>query len=263
MSEKMYINLFKLDDMNIVVAGAGLIGSAIIEGLAQAGAKVIIGEVDEKKGKKLESDLIKENLNVIYRKLDISDENSVNEFFDFCNKEINVIHGWVNTAYPRTENWGKKDIGEFIFFKKNIEMHLGGYYITSIKIAEKMKSQGFGSIVNFGSIYGVNAPKFSIYKNSDLKMPIDYAVIKGGINMLTKYISTYYGKYNVRANVLAPGGVFDNQPENFVKNYIENVPLKRMANVKDIVGPVIFLISKASSYITGQIILVDGGWTSW
>ena len=124
-----------------------------------------------------------------------------------------------------------------------------------------MKQQKSGSIINFSSIYGINAPDFSVYNGTDIDMPIAYAEIKGGINMLTKYIASKYGKFNVRANIIAPGGVFDNQQEIFVKNYENKVPLKRMANLKDIVGPVIFLLSEAASYITGHILIVDGGWT--
>ena len=124
-----------------------------------------------------------------------------------------------------------------------------------------MKKQNKGSIINFSSIYGVSAPDFKIYKGTELSMDITYAVIKGGINMLTKYLASFYGEYNIRANVIAPGGVFDNQAEKFVMNYTKNVPLGRMALPEDIVGAVIFLMSEAASYITGQILLIDGGWT--
>ena len=263
LTTKIWPDLFKLDNKVVVVTGAGLIGSVIIKGLVEAGAKVIIGEIDEKIGKKLEMKFKEENYDVIFKKLDITNENLIDLFLKECVNELNVINGWVNTAYPKTKEWGKTNISNYNLLKKNMEMHLGGYYLTTIKIAEIMKKQGFGSIINFGSIYGVSAPDFSIYEGTHMKMPIDYAIIKGGINMLTKYIASNYGKYNIRANIVAPGGVFDNQPDQFVKNYEKKVPLKRMATPEDIAGPVIFLISDASSYITGQIIMVDGGWTIW
>ncbi len=263
MTTKIWPEKFKLNNKNVVVTGSGLIGSTIIRSLAEVGAKVIFGDINEKKGKELEVALSSDNLNVIYQKLDIGEENSINTFMENVCEELKEIHGWVNTAYPRTKDWGKKDqLLDFTSWKRNIEMHLGGYYLTSVKAAEIMKKQNNGSIVNFSSIYGITAPDFSIYEGTDMTVPIPYAAIKGGINMVTKYIASYYGKYNVRANIIAPGGVFDNQSKSFKEKYEEKVPLKRMAYPEDIAGPVIFLISDASSYITGHVLVVDGGWTT-
>ena len=197
-----------------------------------------------------------------FKSFDISDENSVKELLKNIKEEYKIIDGLVNTAYPRTEDWGKKEqLLNFESWKENLNLHLGGYYLMSINVAEIMKDQGCGSIINFGSIYGVSVPDFSIYEGTEMTTPIPYPSIKAGINLLTKYIASYYGLYNIRANVIAPGGVFDNQPEKFIQNYIKKVPLRRMTNPDDIVGPVIFLLSDASAYITGQILMVDGGWT--
>ncbi|MFX1391964.1 MAG: SDR family oxidoreductase [Promethearchaeota archaeon] len=262
MTIKIWLDRFKLEGHIVVVTGAGLIGSAIIRGVAEAGAKVIISEIDKKKGYELEAEYKQQNLDIIYKYMDITNEESVNSFIAEILKDFKKIDGWVNTAYPRTEDWGKKEgLTDFNSFMKNIEMQLGGYYLTSIKAAELMSKKGGGSIINFGSIYGINAPDFSIYKDTQMTTPIPYVAIKGGINMLTKYIASYYGEHNVRANVIAPGGVFDNQPENFVKKYNEKVPLKRMARPDDLIGLVILLLSAAGSYITGQILPIDGGFT--
>ena len=264
MTFKYWPNLFKLDNRVIIITGAGLIGSEVIRGLAEVGAKVIIGEIDEKLGKKIEKEYNGNNLDVIFRKLDIANEESVNSLMEFCINNFQRIDALVNTAFPRTKDWNDKELlYNFNSYKDNINMHLGGYYLTTIKAAEVMKKQKKGSIINFGSTYGIVAPDFSIYEGTQMTNKLPYAIIKGGINMLTKYISTLYGAYNVRANVLCPGGVFDNQPEPFVSNYIKKTPLKRMAKPEDLVGPVIFLISDASSYITGHILMVDGGWTTW
>ena len=96
-----------------------------------------------------------------------------------------------------------------------------------------------------------------------MTMPVEYAAIKGGIINLTKYLASYLGPHGIRVNAISPGGVFDNQPESFVKNYIKNVRLvpQRMAKQEDVVGVLLFLLSNASAYITGQNIVVDGGWT--
>jgi NAD(P)-dependent dehydrogenase (short-subunit alcohol dehydrogenase family) len=95
-----------------------------------------------------------------------------------------------------------------------------------------------------------------------MTMPVEYAAIKGGIINLTRYLASYLGKYNIRVNTLSPGGVFDNQPESFVQKYSGRVLLgNRMADVDDLTGVLLFLISDASRYVTGQNIIVDGGWT--
>ncbi|MHA1274746.1 MAG: SDR family oxidoreductase [Promethearchaeota archaeon] len=264
MTIEFWKTLFNLEKKVIVITGAGLIGEAIIEALAKVGATVIFSRLNEQKAKRLVSNLKEKNLIVYYKKMDIADEDSVNNFIHYCLENFDRIDGWINTAYPRTKDWGNKEnLTNFTSWKENLNMHLGGYYITSIKAAEIMKKQGSGSIVNYGSIYGVTAPDFSIYEGTEMTVPIAYPSIKGGINMLTKYIATLYGKYNVRANVLAAGGIFDNQPSSFVANYIKKVPLGRMGTPEDLIGPTLFLISDASKYVTGQILLVDGGWTIW
>lgn len=264
MTIEFWNNIFNLEDKVIIVTGAGLIGTAIIKALAASGAKVFFTRQNEKKGEELVANLHKENLSVDFKKMDISDTKSVNDFINYCLKKFGRIDGWVNTAYPRTKDWGiKANLTNFEYWKENVNLHLGGYYLTSIKAAEIMKEQRSGSIVNFGSIYGVSAPDFSIYEGTKMTVPIPYSAIKGGINMLTKYIATYYGKYNIRANVIAAGGIFDNQPSSFVENYNKKVPLGRMGTPEDLIGPTIFLISDASKYITGQILMVDGGWTTW
>jgi len=264
LTNKIWPDCFKLDDKIVVVTGAGLIGSVVIKGLAEAGAVVIISEFNEKLGRNIELEFKKEELKVIYKHIDITSEESVEAFLKDVHNEFGKIDAWVNTAYPRSKDWGKKSqLLNFDSWKENLNKHLGGYYLTSIMAAELMKENHYGSIVNFGSTYGITAPDFSIYEGTEMTMPIPYAAIKGGINMLTKYIATYYGKFNIRANVIAPGGVFDNQPKSFVEKYTNKVPLKRMAKPKEIAGSVIFLVSDASSYITGHILMVDGGWTIW
>ena len=102
----------------------------------------------------------------------------------------------------------------------------------------------------------------NVYKNTKLKENMSYAIIKGGINTLTKSMSSYYGNYGIRVNALCAGGVSDNQPKSFIKNYNNLVPLKRLASPQEIANSTVFLCSDAASYITGSLLLVDGGWTS-
>jgi NAD(P)-dependent dehydrogenase (short-subunit alcohol dehydrogenase family) len=144
----------------------------------------------------------------------------------------------------------------------NVNSHLGGHFLCCQKVAEQMKLQGSGSIINFASIYGVVAPDFSIYEGTTMTMPVAYSAIKGGIIALSKYLATYYAKDNIRVNCVSPGGVFDNQADNFVEKYLAKTPLGRMGTPKDMVGAVLYLASDASLYVTGFNLIVDGGWTA-
>ena len=124
-----------------------------------------------------------------------------------------------------------------------------------------MKKHNNGFVVNFASIYGLVGNDFSLYEGTEMKPTGIYPAIKGGIINLTRFMAAYYSKYNIKVNCLSPGGIFDNQNPDFVKRYNERVPLGRMGTPEDI-GPVAsFLVSDGAKYITGQNIIVDGGWT--
>ena len=244
----------------VVTGGAGLIGKSVSLGLAQAGAKVYIADIDKNTGTKLE----KQNKNLNWIEIDITDVNSVKSCIEKIVKKEKKIDILVNCAYPRTSDWSTKfENIKYESWKKNVDIHLNSYFICCQQVAKQMKKQKSGSIINLGSIYGVVGPDFSIYDGTNLTMPAAYSAIKGGIITFTKYLATYYAKYGIRANVICPGGIFDNQSKSFVKKYEEKTPMKRMGMPEEIVGPVIFLASDAASYITGHILIVDGGWTAW
>ncbi len=255
----MYKNLFSCKNkIVIVVGGAGLIGSEIVKGLSDFGAKVYIADADKKAAKKIKA----KGIQFVY--LDITSEDSINKALGEVYKKAKKIDVLINCAYPRTSDWCLKleDV-PFDSWKDNVNNHLGGYFLCSKVAADLMKNKAKGVIINFASIYGVVAPDFSIYKGTHMTMPVAYSAIKGGIIAFTKYMATYYAKDNIRANVISPGGVFNGQDRAFVKKYAMKTPLCRMANPKDIVGAVIFLSSDASSYLTGQNLVVDGGWSAW
>ena len=126
-----------------------------------------------------------------------------------------------------------------------------------------VKSKKKGTIVQLSSIYGIVGQDLSIYLGTDMKESMSYSVIKGGINNLTRQMSSFYGKFNIRVNSLCPGGVKDiSQNKLFIKSYNKKVPLKRLAQPSEIAMAALFLSSDASSYITGTMFMVDGGWTS-
>jgi len=243
--------MFSINNKIIVVTGGeGVLGKKMISTFRENGAIAISVDINfEQQG---EDDFV----------MDISSENSVNSVVDIIIKKYNRIDGWVNNAYPRTNDWGNKFENILIeSWRKNIDMHMNGYFLCCKVVLEKMKKQGFGSLINMSSIYGLIGPDFTIYEGTTMTMPAAYSAIKGGINNLTRYLASYYGKYQVRINTISPGGIYDNQPESFVNNYNNKVPLKRMGTPKDIVSAVFYLLTDESSYVTGHNLVVDGGWS--
>ncbi len=236
----------------IVTGGSGLLGTEIVKTLINENAVCINIDV---KQTELEG--------LVYYKCDITDEKQVNEMVQYVVNTYGRIDALVNNAYPRTNDWGLKfeDI-PYESWKRNLDMQLNTVFLCSQKVLSIMKNQLSGSVVNIASIYGMVGPDFSVYDGTIMTMPAAYSAIKGGIISLTKYLASYYGKYNIRVNAISPGGIFDNQPEKFVNNYEYKVPMKRMGYSTDIAPTVSFLVSDDAGYITGQNIAVDGGWTA-
>lgn len=253
------------DKVVIITGGAGLIGRAYVEACAQYGARVFLVDVNDEAAEKVVRDAIKKtgNPSVFYKKCNIVEKEDIKKLIDVILTKFGRIDALVNSAYPKNKNYGKKyeDV-TYEDFCENLNLHLGGYYLMAHKVSRVMMKQKSGVIVNMGSHYGFVAPRFEIYDGTEMTMPVEYSAIKGGIINLTRYLASYLGKYNIRVNTLSPGGIFDNQPKSFVKKYEQRVLLgRRMANVEDLAGVLIFLISDASGYITGQNIVVDGGWS--
>lgn len=243
--------MFSIKNKVIVVTGGnGLLGKQMVSTFREQGAVVIAADIYFED--KCADDFV----------IDITDEDSVKRGISDIVKKYNQIDGWVNNAYPRTKDWGNKfEKIPIESWRKNVDMHLNGYFLCCQVVLEQMKTQGFGSVVNMSSIYGLVGPDLTVYEGTDMTMPAAYSAIKGGLNNLTRYLASYYGSYQIRINTVSPGGIFDNQPEKFVNNYNKKVPLKRMGSPKDIVSSVCFLLTDDSSYITGHNLVVDGGWS--
>ena len=153
-------------------------------------------------------------------------------------------------------------IDQLVRFTLDNYGRIDGVFYIDQQVAKVMIKQNFGSIVNFGSIYGIVGNDFTLYEDYNGTSPIDYCAVKGGIINMTRYQASYLGKYNVRANCVCPGGIFDHQRKEFLKNYNHRCPMKRMGNPDDIAPLCLFLVSDGAKYITGQIIAADGGWTA-
>lgn len=244
--------MFKLNDKIVVVTGgSGFLGKAFIKSINDAEGIGINADINSPK------DLS----NNTYH-LDITSEESILELIEAIIQQYGKIDGWINNAYPRTKDWGNKfeDIPT-ASWKKNIDMHLNGYFVCSQKVLEQMKKQNSGSFINISSIYGILGPDFTVYDGTNMTMPAAYAAIKGGLVNFTRYLASYYGPYNIRINCISPGGIWDNQPESFVTAYNQKVPLKRMGTPEDIAPSAVFLLADEASYLTGHNLIIDGGWS--
>lgn len=239
----------------IIVTGAGgLIGREVMTHLIQYDAQVIsvdINEIEEKGS--------------LFLKLNASVPNDIDILIKTVLEKFDKIDGLVNLAYPRTSDWGTKfEEIPFESWQKNVDMQMNNVFYICQQCLEVMKKQNSGSIVNIASIYGVVGNDFSLYEEYNGTSPAAYSAIKGGIVNFSRYLASYYGKYNIRVNCVSPGGILDrtNQHPSFVKRYSEKSPLKRLGNPKEIAPAISFLLSDDASFITGHNLMVDGGWTA-
>jgi NAD(P)-dependent dehydrogenase (short-subunit alcohol dehydrogenase family) len=239
------------DKVIIVTGGGGLLGKEFIKNLKSKGAIAINADIN------IKTDYEKNNLYV-----DITSEDSIVEAIKNIISVYGKIDGLVNNAYPRTNDWGEifEDI-KYESWQMNVDMQMNTTFLFIQKVMpELLKTKG--AIVNIASIYGVVGNDFTVYEGTNMTSAAAYSAIKGGIINFSRYLASYYGRHGVRVNCVSPGGIFDNQNEIFVKNYENKVPLKRMGNPDDIAPAVSFLLSDEAKYITGQNLIVDGGWTA-
>ena len=265
-------SLFSLKNKTIVLTGsAGRLGSRFAHVLSDAGADVILVDIAKSENKKLEKEL--RNLyktNPISFSIDISKQNEMKQLMKKIHSKYSKIDVLINNAHfvPRTHPKRDAPFEEYPLnlWDQTTGINLRGLFLCCQEIGKIMLKQKKGVIINISSIYGIVGADQRIYGKSRLNSPGFYAVTKGAMVNFSRYLAANWEGKNIRVNTLTLGGVFDEQlhkDKNFVKNYSKKTILGRMANKEDYDGPILFLASDASSYVTGANLIVDGGWSAW
>jgi len=246
----------------VVTGGAGLLGRDFCVAIAEKGARVIVTDMNIEAARKVSDEINKDGGKAEAYILNITDTESIDNLINLLHSKYGRIDAVINNAYPRNKNYGKKleDV-TYEDFSENLSIHAGGYFLVAKKFAIYFRNYDRGNIINIASIYGSIAPRFDIYAETAMTMPVEYAAIKSSIIHLTRYFAQYFKSEGIRCNALSPGGVLDEQPKAFLENYKSYCGKKGMLTAQDLIGALIFLLSDNSLYITGQNLIVDDGFS--
>ncbi len=241
----------------LVTGGAGLYGRCIVEGLAEADGTVITASRDLEAGKKLAGKFRAAGLDVHAMQVDQADHDSVMKLKKQIKEEFGVLHVFVNNAVSRPMKGYHAPLEDFA---ASMRVNATGMMDILREMTDLIAAGGGGSIVNISSMMGMYGPDLSNYEGTGMgDMPPDYFFHRGGMINLTRFMARMMADKKIRVNCISPGGLFNNQPKQFVENYNKKVPVGRMANNDDIKGLAVLLASDASAYINGENILMDGG----
>ena len=275
MAAQSYTSKFDLTGKTAVVTGgAGILGRHFCAGLAQAGACVAVVDIDQEKADALARDIRSQyQSNAVGICCDVSDPASVKSMV------AKVVDAFGSIDILHNNAAGKScDLDAFFApfedysleeWRSIMSVNLDGMFLTAQAVGKQMVAQGRGgSIIQTASIYGVMAPDHRIYEgsfylNREINTPAVYTASKAAVIGLTKHLATYWAPQGIRVNTLTPGGTESGQNDEFKKRYAGRIPMNRMAQAHEMVGALLYLASDASSYVTGQNIIVDGGLNAW
>jgi len=261
----------------VVTGGVGLLGAEFCRTLAEAGAAVAVVDLNASASLAVTDSLTNSGYKALALPADITQPDSVNVAVEKILSTFGRLDILVNSAAldpkfdPEAINKGITP-GAFEdypldLWNSALNVNLTGMFLMTQACVKPMIEQGKkGSIINICSTYGLNGPDQRIYIKEGKRVafkPIYYTVTKAGVMGFTKYLAAYYAETEIRVNALTPGGVFNNHEDYFVKNYSAKTILGRMAKIDEMNGALLFLASEASSYMTGNNVVVDGGWTAW
>lgn len=267
------LDLFNLTGKTAIVTGAcGLIGRQHCAALAQAGANVVVADLNAEACTAITGGL--PGGPHLPLAVNVTDPESLTAARDqiiarFGHIDVLVNNAAINDMFENpalAANLSKFENFPLSTWQKSLEVNVTGIFLAAQVFGTPMAVQGHGSIINVASTYGIVGPDQSIYVNQQgeqtfFKSP-SYPATKGAVISFTRYLAAYWGKRGVRVNTLSPGGVENSQDAFFVQQYSAKTPLGRMAAATDYQGAVVFLASDASAYMTGANLVVDGGWTA-
>ena len=250
--------LFSLQDrVAVVTGGAGQLGREIVGALEERGARVAVFDVAAERFR-----------------VDVTDRAAIESATEEVVREWGVPHVLVNAAAldsppdAPAEEVGPVESYPEVSFDEVMNVNVKGTFLSCQVIGAGMAQAGRGSIVNISSVYGMLSPVQDLYEfrrqgGEEFFKPIAYSVSKSALYNLTRYLATYWAKSGVRVNTLTLAGIWNDQPQEFLDAYAQRMPVGRMADAREVVGPVVFLVSDASSYVTGANLVADGGWSAW
>lgn len=262
----------------VITGGAGLLGVKHAEAIAEMGGIPVLLDLDAERAESAAQGITDEfSVKSFGLGVDITDPESVKQSLEILLKEVGRVDILINNAAnnPKMESsdsstcWSRLENFPIGIWEKDIAVGLTGAFLCSRVFGEHMAEKSTGVILNVASDLGVIAPDQRIYRQEGLAeqqqpvKPVTYSVVKSGLIGLTKYLATYWAEQGVRANAIAPGGVYAGQPAEFVEKLTNLIPLGRMAKADEYKAAVVFLVSDASSYMTGATINMDGGRTCW
>jgi NAD(P)-dependent dehydrogenase (short-subunit alcohol dehydrogenase family) len=261
----------------IITGGAGFLGEKHAQIIASAGGIPVLADISVSEAERKAQVLAKSSgVPACGLEADITDPKQVGTLLQNVLNSYGRVDILINNAAnnPKVEEdqneaWSRLENFPLEVWNADISVGLTGAFLCSQIIGSEMARRGSGVILNVASDLAVIAPDQRIYRMSGLSddqqpvKPVSYSVVKTGLIGLTRYLATYWAEAGVRVNSIAPAGVYNNQPEGFVKKLTNLIPMGRMAHKDEYQGAVLFLCSDASSYMTGQNLIIDGGRSCW
>jgi NAD(P)-dependent dehydrogenase (short-subunit alcohol dehydrogenase family) len=256
-------DIFSLAGKDIwVIGGAGYLGQATVKLLLESGARVLCADLEDRAAQFATT---LNHARLTAAALDVRNEEKMNRFADGLIKERGVPHGLVILTYGSTAKHFEELTGQD--FDEVNHAGLTATFLLARKVGAAMEKAGRGNIVLFSSMYGSVSPDPRVYEYPMNVNPIEYGVGKAGIVQMTKYLAVYWAKKGIRCNCISPGPfpnpVVQEKEQAFVTRLSQKVPMGRVGKPEEVAGTVVFLLTDAAGYITGQNIFVDGGWTIW
>lgn len=261
----------------VITGGAGLLGPKHAEALAEFGAILVLLDRKAEVEKIAKAIAKKYKTKALGLKCDITKKAALEKVLRTVLKKFGRVDILINNAANNpvvkadgfSQNWSRLENFPLNAWESDLAVGLTGAFLASQVFGSHMAKKRRGVVLNIASDLGIIAPDQRIYRKPGLASdkqpvkPVTYSVLKHGILGLTKYLASYWAEEGIRVNAISPGGVYNNQPPDFVKKLTAHIPLHRMANIDEYRAAIVFLVSDASTYMTGANLIVDGGRTVW